>query len=283
MAEWGDTADQIEAMLIRSVEFRPDTLFARPSQCIQFRDLLAKWAGAGPISVRVIETFGEVLTPTARSELEEFFGCPVRDLYGMREVGTIAVQCHFGAYHIEGERVWVEVLDDDGRPVPDGTDGDLAITGLINTAMPLVRYRNGDVGCLAEAPCLCGRPQKAMRLAGGRRAGVVILPDGQQIDSFRVVSTISTYPVRRYQLIQEYDSSLIILVNPGPAFTDQDAIDIERHASLVVGDRVSTRVEVCGDRQFHLSKSGKPIDFVSMRRAAKTEPGRAVQASPEPS
>jgi phenylacetate-CoA ligase len=102
----------------------------------------------------------------------------VHDVYGCEEVGYLALQCpRHDHYHVQSESVLVEILDDEGRPVPPGEMGWVVVTPLVNFAMPLLRYRIGD---LAEVgpPCPCGRGLPVLARVPGRRRGQVLRPDG---------------------------------------------------------------------------------------------------------
>ena len=60
--------------------------------------------------------------------------------------------------HVMEDHFLVEVIDPDtGARVPDGTDGELVFTTLTKEAMPLLRYRTGDIASLNREPCACGR------------------------------------------------------------------------------------------------------------------------------
>ena len=139
-------------------------------------------ARPGRPRARVVYTTGEALLPEMRRRIAEAFGAPVLDQYGQDEKVGFILECRAGTYHQIVEYGVLEVVDDAGRPVPDGTEGHLAWTGLVNAAMPLVRYRLGDLGTRlpAGAPCPCGvaypavaptmtRTGDSLRLAGGHR------------------------------------------------------------------------------------------------------------------
>jgi phenylacetate-CoA ligase len=70
----------------------------------------------------------------------------------------------------------VEVVDpESGEPVPDGTDGELVFTTLTKEAMPLLRYRTGDIASLNRDPCSCGRTLARMSAIHGRRDDMLII------------------------------------------------------------------------------------------------------------
>jgi phenylacetate-CoA ligase len=80
-----------------------------------------------------------------REAIEEAFQCPVFDQYGCAEMAVMAYQRKDGRYFIPPQYAIAEVLDDNDKPVKPGESGHLVCTGLLNQAMPLIRYRIGDI------------------------------------------------------------------------------------------------------------------------------------------
>src|SRR6185436_6502389 len=106
--------------------------------------------------------------------LEETFECPVLDLYSMNEAGPIAVfDPSAGGHVLLQHRLFVEILDPDGRRLPAGQHGEITLTGGFNFCLPLLRYRTGDYAALdfsAAEPVLrdfVGRPPVRYRCADG--------------------------------------------------------------------------------------------------------------------
>ena len=91
-------------------------------------------------------TSAEMLEEEDRRTLEEVFGCPVFNRYGCREVSVIASECpaHSGL-HVNAECLLVEIETPSG-PADPGEVGAILVTDLLNLAMPLIRYRIGDLG-----------------------------------------------------------------------------------------------------------------------------------------
>jgi hypothetical protein len=91
--------------------------------------------------------------------IRRLWGSAVFTHYGMTESGFgLAVQCQaFEAHHLRDAEFIVEIVDpSSGKPLPDGEWGELALTSLTNEAMPLIRYRTGDITRRVAAPCACG-------------------------------------------------------------------------------------------------------------------------------
>ena len=113
-----------------------------------------------PIRPQVaIMTSAGTLHPLMREKIETAFQCKVFNRYGSREVGDIASECEAHAgLHVFPSGNYIEIVDDQGHPVPNGEEGNILVTNLYNYAMPLIRYYIGDRGVLSRSDrCACGR------------------------------------------------------------------------------------------------------------------------------
>ncbi|HKI49436.1 MAG TPA: AMP-binding protein [Desulfobacteria bacterium] len=117
-------------------------------------------------------------------ELERIWECKVFQHYGMTETGLGGgVECEaFSGYHLREADLYYEIIDPVyGRPVSDGKTGEVVFTTLTREAMPLIRYRTGDLASLIPAPCPCDSILKRMSPVRGRVSGVVSLVGTQGI------------------------------------------------------------------------------------------------------
>jgi phenylacetate-CoA ligase len=110
--------------------------------------------------------------------VESALGTRVYNEYGCAEFGTIAHECEAGSLHVAAENMTVEVMDGE-RPCGENEPGELVITELGNRAMPLIRYRTGDIGAIASSPCSCGRQLPVLRSIEGRAWDMLERKDGQ--------------------------------------------------------------------------------------------------------
>src|SRR5690606_22120872 len=93
-----------------------------------------------------------------KAYISEHFGCRVVDEYGCTESGIIAFECPEGNRHIAGHNLYVEIIDPaTGKVVPTGEHGEVVITELHARAMPIIRYRVGDLARISTEKCRCGR------------------------------------------------------------------------------------------------------------------------------
>lgn len=103
------------------------------------------------------------------------FRSAVSNAYVTNEVGVIAWSCpaRHDALHLNEDALLVEVVDDQGRPVPEGTCGELLVTPLALRAMPLLRYRNGDLATRLPGACSYGRGLALITPVQGRTAHTI--------------------------------------------------------------------------------------------------------------
>lgn len=90
--------------------------------------------------------------------VEDAFGPVSYSTYGITEAQLSFCECRMRrGLHSHPEFVLAEIVDDNGRPLPDGMAGELVLTPLQIEGMPLLRYRTGDVTFRIAEPCSCGR------------------------------------------------------------------------------------------------------------------------------
>jgi len=96
--------------------------------------------------------------------------------YASTEMQTAFTECNEGAGgHLQADLVIVEILDEDGNAVPDGTAGEVTITTLGVEGMPLLRYKTGDICIAHNAPCPCGRNTLRLSPVLGRKQQMIKL------------------------------------------------------------------------------------------------------------
>lgn len=198
----------------------PHMLLSYPSNLL----MLARQSAAKrfrPSNLVEVRTFGELLEPHVRQACRQAWDVPVVDMYSSQEVGYIALQCpETENYHVQAEGLYVEVLDDAGRPCMPGQIGRIVVTTLHNFAMPLLRYDIGDFAEVA-APCSCGRGLPTLKRIVGRQRNMALLPDGGRrwpaIELHDQVGMADFPPIMQFQLIQRsLKMAELLLVAPRP-------------------------------------------------------------------
>ena len=122
-------------------------------------------------------TTSEMLFPEDRMLLETQFGIPIINEYGASELDLIAFENPQGEWQVNAETLFVEILDDNNLPVPNGQEGRIVITSLYNKAHPFIRYEIGDIGVLEESSTF---KKPILKQLIGRTNDVAILPSGKK-------------------------------------------------------------------------------------------------------
>jgi phenylacetate-coenzyme A ligase PaaK-like adenylate-forming protein len=174
----GMTARQVT--LVRDLQ--PDILACTPSYAIRLGEALAE-AGLGPGSGLRLRAglFGaEPWTEALRTRIEDLLGLRALDIYGLSEIigPGVAAECAVAAdgLHVNEDHFVVEAIDPaTGQPVPDGTPGELVFSTVTKEALPLLRYRTGDIAALRRGTCACGRTLAKMSKITGRRDDMLVI------------------------------------------------------------------------------------------------------------
>jgi phenylacetate-CoA ligase len=196
-------------------------------------------------SLRLALTGGEPLAPRVRRRVEEETGIEFRDIYGFAEVLGIGGECvQRDGLHIWADHYILEVIDPETEEVLEpGEEGELVITTLTKEAMPLIRYRTGDVTKLVdEEICRCGRVHpKIAPIRGRGRVEQMIKVQGVTLLPSDVEDLIRDIPGLR----NEY---CVIIDQEGEL--DLFRLRIEYASGVSDIDELRREVEVSFDREF---------------------------------
>jgi phenylacetate-CoA ligase len=156
--------------------------------------------------LKEVMTLSEILPPDLRESVRQVWDVKLSDMYSGREVGYITLQCpDYPHYHVMAEGIFVEVLDDNDRPVGPGETGRVVLTTLHNFAQPLIRYEIGDYAEVGEL-CPCGRGLPVLTRIHGRKQNVLTLPSGETrwtlLSSGDIRHLMGLAPIRQYQFAQ---------------------------------------------------------------------------------
>ena len=192
-----DSAPQLLAGL---QAFRPSILYGSTSPLRQLASFIA--ASNAPVPrLKAVITTSEMLDEATRRLLEDAFRAEVFDFYGLTETGFVAWECprHDG-YHLAEDTSITELAGT--RP---GEPSSLVITNLELMAMPIIRFRAGDLAVAGPAErCACGRGLRRIARIEGRIVDIIRLPDGTVISPYRVTLAVKRVAgLRRFQVVQE--------------------------------------------------------------------------------
>lgn len=208
--------------------FRPKVVLAYARSAVLFARFL-RWRGLVPYQPHAVVTSAEVLEPEEKALLEEVFGCPVFNRYGCREVSVIASECerHQGL-HTMAEGLYVEVEGAGANGL-----GALLVTDLLNFAMPLIRYRVGDMAAWEPGACPCGRGLPRLRHVAGRVTDFLVGGDGRLVSGAALtIHLVARRPsLGQVQVVQEVPGQVLFRIKPGADFRAPEDLEYLRTAT----------------------------------------------------
>ncbi len=214
-----------------------------------------------------IYSTAENLTQQMRETIESVFQCPVYNRYGCREAGDLACECdHQNGLHINPLCNYVEVVDDEGKPLPYGEEGRILVTNLHNYAMPLIRYAIGDEGCLGSPQrCQCGREWQTLAKITGRTSEKLYLFNGKRFGGSFLHTAFDHLPLlQRYQIHQfDFDKLFIKLRSSEPDYVQkfqQDLVETARRLDVWSGQHFQIQYEQTHD--FERTPTGKELIII---------------------
>ncbi len=172
---------------------------------------------------RCLITGGEKLWSRHRALIEEAFGRPVHERYGSRDAGCLGVQLD-RTNPLEYTIDWSYTLVEPELPQPESP---ILITKLQADAMPMIRYRIGDVGKF-PAGSKPGHPAFVLEDVMGRVIDRISLPDGRWVAGQEVPHLLKDYPVREFLFLQRRDHSVELQIVPQKEFNENSQRQIEQ-------------------------------------------------------
>lgn len=193
-------------------------------------------------SLKSVVTSSEMFDRRQREQVAIAFGCKVMDWYGLAERVAAIGMCEHGRYHVMTDYGYVEFIptDYEGLVEPVGT-------GFNNRAMPLLRYRCGDLVRLAPAgeTCECGRHGPIVDEIIGRSDDFIKLPDGRRMAACLAGNMFRGVPgILEGQIQQDRPDLLTIRVVPSEDFTEASERALLSNAQARLGGSLPCRVVV---------------------------------------
>ncbi len=198
------------------------------------------------IKPTAVKSSAEMLYDYQRHDIQEAFGAPVYNFYGSREINNLAAECpRFEGLHVLASGRIIEIVDENGRPLPPGEVGLIAITDLTNLSFPFIRYITGDTARLKTERCSCGRTYPMLDEITGRQYDIVVL-NGNNIYGHFFTSLIFKNPdVRQFQVVQENENKVTIKVVIPKRTLDTEMI--RKRVNEQAGTKVDVNFEFVDD------------------------------------
>jgi phenylacetate-coenzyme A ligase PaaK-like adenylate-forming protein len=194
-----EATDELLALLTR---YRPALLALKPNILGSIAKGVRGRRAVAADYLRLVLCGGAVLDSEVRRAAQEALGVPVYDAYGLTEIGSLAAECREQqGLHLYENDVIAELLMSDGSLQHTGR-GELVLSSVMNDAMPLLRYRTGDMVELTAEPCRCGRPGRRIVQIAGRAVRNYVLSDGSEYAPTNFNELFKRFPIREFQITQ---------------------------------------------------------------------------------
>jgi phenylacetate-CoA ligase len=220
--------------------------------------------GLAPLRIPRIVVLAS-LAPVLRRRLEQFFDAEIFNRFGPHEVEGVGYACHeHDGLHMAVDCVHTEFLDEAGRPVPVGEPGFVTLTDLDLRAMPIIRYRIGDIGRRLDRACACGRSFPLMGDIEGRARDVFTGDGGRTVPAARIAAVVQAEPdVDLFQVTQHNDGRVRAHVAPllsgsfaGVATRVREALQALLGASAAIEVVEGGRLELEANGKFCFARRG---------------------------
>jgi phenylacetate-CoA ligase len=225
--------------------FQPVYLSGYPSAMYVLADYYRQTGRPAP-RLKAALTSAETLLDHQRRDIEGIFATRVFDQYGQAEMQSFWYECEAGRMHAHPLAGVTEILREDGTPAAPGEMGEVVLTGLVNYAMPLIRYRVGDTARFAIESCKCGRGMPVIEEIGGRLDDFVYTRERGFLGRLDPVLK-GVRNIVESQLEQESLDVLRVRFVPAARFTAEDLQMLENNLRARLGRSIHLEFE-CTDR-----------------------------------
>lgn len=187
--------------------------------------------------VEIVTTGAESLLSHQRDVIQDAFGAPVREHYGLAEAVANFSECPEGRLHVDEDFSFVEFVPMDGAD-----QYRIVGTNWTNPAFPLLRYDTGDVARIGSDGCECGRLGRVVEEVDGRREDYLVLEDGTRLGRLDHIFK-GLGRIREAQLYQPEVGELIVKVVKGTGYDEErEEEELQRKLDQRLGDRIDYRI-----------------------------------------
>ncbi|KAF1078017.1 phenylacetate--CoA ligase family protein [Methanogenium sp. MK-MG] len=251
-ASVGNTERQLELIL----DLRVTAICCTPSYLMHIGETAKKMGISIKDDTRLKTAIlgAEPWSDQMRDRIEEEMGIKAYNIYGTSELsGPMFTECtEQDGFHMWSDLALVEIIDrDTGQPVPDGEQGEMVVTILQKEALPIIRYRTGDITSIDHSLCACGRTHpRIARLAG--RVDDMLIIRGINVFPSQVEHTLLSIPEVSGHFMIEVNrvgalDNMLVKVELNPeAFSDKinDILDIRRKVGHTLKNMLNVSVDV---------------------------------------
>lgn len=257
---------ELGRQLEKIYRFKPLFIYGYPTALKRFATFVEQvenLPGSRKLKINFAISHGEELEDQQRDYIERSLRCHVINGYGAAEVGIIAYECPKGTMHIPAESIYVESMPLD-MMYGNGCK-ELVVTDLNNYAMPLIRYRIGDLGEISDSGCPCGRGLPTLIDLKGKIRDLIETPEGKKVhtvifnDIFKDLLAKGG-KVYEWQVIQQGPIDFLIKIVKGDYFNDSHTSFLRNMFHKYLGSEIRVSFEFVPTIKKH--QSGKFRAFI---------------------
>jgi phenylacetate-CoA ligase len=222
--------------------------------------VLSELAENKGIKMKSAVSWGDKLFDHYRKNIERVFECKVFETYGTGEGLMLGAQKDLEFLYIMDPYFIVEILNDEGNEVEDGEIGHVVVTSLIHKAMPLIRYKVGDLAVKLPRNQYPKERELGLSLFQkiiGRETDIVETPLGKKLIVHSFTGVFEYNPeIKQFQVIQRTKDLLTIRYIPGVNFEPAVLERIKNQLDTLAEE--SLNIDFVRVDEILPSKSGKP-------------------------
>lgn len=224
------TTTKVEEAVKYIMDTKPKYISTYPTYLEKIASTGVKLSNYG---VELVIVHSEQSNAKQRQMLAESLDVNVLDEYSSEELTRIALECPKHQYHLEEDACFIEIIDKNGKKLPDGEIGIVVGTNLLNTATPIIRYIQGDLAKITtHEKCACGNNGRIIEGVKGRNMDSVITDTGESIPASCFMDIaynwflVYNIPVHglKYQFVQTKIGKLDLYIIEGEYSLDIPAI-----------------------------------------------------------
>ncbi|MBR1762683.1 MAG: phenylacetate--CoA ligase family protein [Eubacterium sp.] len=177
------------------------------------------------LPVKSIIAASESLPDETAKGIEELFGVRVTMRYSNMENGIMAERFEDNRYYIDSSSFYIEILDEDDKPVPQGEVGRIVVTDLYNHAFPMIRYDTGDTGAVVKENTENNSYRLWFTDVYGRRTDMIYNTKGNMLSPHVITNNMWDIPkVKQYKFIQKDVNDYVIELNVEDGFDQESKV-----------------------------------------------------------
>lgn len=235
-SSYGMDTQQLEQYSKDIIAFQPKFLRGYASALNALATYMHNNGLASKLNISAVFSTSEVLVQNVRENIENTFKCEVYDGWGLNDGGATAFECcEHNGMHIDPERAYIEIIEDETTKEFGEGVGRIIITNLIDKVMPFIRYDSGDIGRVDFSKCPCGKHTPRLFVNYGRITDTIVVA-GKTIGVPVLTVLMGTVPVLQYQIAKTSENQMTFTIIKAPDYNQSFEDYIRRSITERIGN-----------------------------------------------